>query len=112
MAEPLYDTHREFDRFRDAGFDKKQAEAIVHSLQTVLMGGVATKADIEQLSADFEQLELEIATNRKQAKADMRDLMLKWRLESQATTMNLKWLIGNAITLAGVIIGYLHYFSL
>ncbi|MCY4152882.1 MAG: hypothetical protein OXE94_11710 [Aestuariivita sp.] len=57
MAEPLFDTHSEFQRFRDAGFQTKQADAIVHSLHAVLMGGVATKADIEQLRADIERLE-------------------------------------------------------
>ena len=156
MAEPLFDSHREFERLSEAGFKREQAEAIVHSLQTVLIGGVSTKADIERLEsanradierlesanrADFERLELAIEASGKEAKADIERFELAYkadieRLElaieasrkeakadigqlearieariAQTATTHLKWLIGIAITLGGVIIGYLHYFA-
>ncbi|MCY4306146.1 MAG: DUF1640 domain-containing protein [Aestuariivita sp.] len=49
MTETAFDTHREFQRLRDAGFEDEKAEAIIHSMNAVLIGGVATKTDIEQL---------------------------------------------------------------
>ena len=57
MVETAFDTHREFQRLRDAGFENNKAEAIIYSVNAAVTGGVATKADFNELKKDIKRLE-------------------------------------------------------
>ena len=49
MAEAAFNTIAEIQRLRDAGLPQEQAEAITLSIHSGVTGGVATKADLEQV---------------------------------------------------------------
>ena len=61
MAETAFNTIAEVQRLRDAGFEQAQAEAITLSIHAGVTGGVATKADLENverlLRSDIENVE-------------------------------------------------------
>jgi len=123
MADSAFDTHREFQRLRDAGFEDQKAEAIIHSMNAVLIGGVATKTDIEQLAAstksDIDQLKAANDGEFKVLKSDIKHLKettatkaelseLKADMARSETRVT-RWVIGTAIALAGVLIVYFQF---
>ena len=46
MAALLFDTHKAVKDLQEAGFDEAQAEAVVATVGTAIIGNVATKQDV------------------------------------------------------------------
>ncbi|MCA3269288.1 MAG: CCDC90 family protein [Alphaproteobacteria bacterium] len=67
MATLTIDTYTSVTRLREAGFEEKQAKAVIDVLQAADLGAVSSKQDIVDLRAD---LRVDIAN----IKADL----LKW----------------------------------
>jgi len=127
MTESAFDTHREFQRLRDAGFEDKKAEAIIHSMNAVLIGGVATKTDIENLrvatKTDIEQLKTATEGELKAIRSDIKHLQETTSSDienlkettatkaelAQSETRTTRWIVGTAMALAGVLIVYLQF---
>ena len=53
MASLLFDTHKAVKDLQEAGFDDAQAEAVVGTLRTAIVGNVVTKQDISELRSDI-----------------------------------------------------------
>ena len=53
MATLLFDTHKAVKELQEAGFDEAQAEAVVATVGTAIVGNIATKQDISDLRADL-----------------------------------------------------------
>ena len=60
MAALLFDTHKAVKELQEAGFDETQAEAVVTTVGTALLGNVATKQDINDLRSEIQATELRI----------------------------------------------------
>ena len=53
MAALFFDTHKAVKELQEAGFDEGQAEALVATVGTAMVGNVATKQDISDLRSDL-----------------------------------------------------------
>ena len=93
MADTAFDTHREFRRLRDAGFEDIKAEAIIHSMNEAVMGGVATKADLDSLEARMDA---------KIARMDVKIARMDVKIERSASTI-IKWVIGSNIAFLALV---------
>ena len=60
MAALLFDTHKAVKELQESGFDEAQAEAVVATVGTAIVGNVATKQDISELRAEMQAVELRI----------------------------------------------------
>ena len=60
MAALLFDTHKAVKELQEAGFDEAQAEAVVATVGTAIIGNVATKQDINDLRSEMQAMELRI----------------------------------------------------
>ena len=60
MASLLFDTHKAVKDLQEAGFDEAQAEAVVSTLGTAIVGNVATKQDVNDVRQDVNDLRSEI----------------------------------------------------
>ena len=83
MAALLFDTHKAVKDLQEAGFDEAQAEAVVATVGTAIIGNVATKQDL--------------ADARMATKQDISDL----RSEMQAMELRITLRMGGLIV-AGV----------
>ena len=60
----VINTHQLFNKLKECGFDEKQAEAVldtIENIQTARLEEVATKADIESLRGDMKVLQWGVA---------------------------------------------------
>ncbi|MCY3769915.1 MAG: hypothetical protein OXG56_11225 [Gammaproteobacteria bacterium] len=55
MSAPLFDTRDAAEDLEAAGFEPKQAKAIVQIVDKSLTGGVVTKADLAEVKAELEK---------------------------------------------------------
>ena len=62
MTSLLFDTHKAVKELQEAGFDEAQAEAVVATVGTAIIGNVATKQDVDALGSELRS-EIQ-ATNR------------------------------------------------
>ncbi len=53
MNAPTFDTLHAAKRLRESGFEDAQAEAVVATVNDAITGGVASKADLAELRAEF-----------------------------------------------------------
>ena len=53
MAALFFDTHKAVKDLQEAGFDEAQAEAVVGTVGTAIIGNVATKQDIGDLRSEM-----------------------------------------------------------
>ncbi len=68
----VINTHQLFNKLRENGFDEKQAEAVLDTIETIQnakLEEVATKADIMEIKAEISQIHEEL-------KGDMK--VLQW----------------------------------
>ena len=92
MTSLLFDTHKAVKDLQEAGFDEAQAEAVVATVGTAIIGNVATKQDINELRSEIQDIRANGAT-----KQDVSDL----RSEMQAMELRLTVRMGGLIA-AGV----------
>ena len=64
MVALLFDTHKAVKDLQEAGFDEPQAEALVSTVGTAIVGNVATKQDVldtrNDLRSGMQAMELRI----------------------------------------------------
>lgn len=64
MVGLLFDTHKAVKDLQEAGFDEAQAEALVATVGTAIVGNVATKQDVtdarNDLRSEMQAMELRI----------------------------------------------------
>ena len=87
MAALLFDTHKAVKDLQEAGFDEAQAEAVVATVGTAIIGNVATKQDV--------------ADARNASKSDIQTLGTDLRSEMQAMELRITLRMGGLIV-AGV----------
>jgi hypothetical protein len=51
----MIDTHTYFKTLKEAGFDDRQADAMTRGITEVVIGSLATKADLAELRAEMNQ---------------------------------------------------------
>ena len=87
MAALLFDTHKAVKELQEAGFDESQAEAVVATVGTAIVGNVATKQDVVEA--------------RNASKSDIQTLGSGLRSEMQAMELRITLRMGGLIV-AGV----------
>ena len=93
-----FDTMATARLLRESGIEERQAEAITTAIKDGVTGGVATKADIQEVKSDIQEVKGDVAalkTDVAEVKVDVAALKTSAaRLEAE-----LKWikLIGGAI---------------
>ncbi len=87
MAALLFDTHKAVKDLQEAGFDEAQAEAVVATVGTAIIGNVATKQDVVEA--------------RNASKSDIQTLGSGLRSEMQAMELRITLRMGGLIV-AGV----------
>ena len=70
MTSLLFDTHKAVKDLQEAGFDEAQAEAVVATVGTAIIGNVATKQDVNEIRSE---IQANVAT--KQEVSDLRSEM-------------------------------------
>ena len=94
QANVTFDTHKAVKALKSSGFDEKQAEAVVETIDTAVNETVATKADLALLAAkmatkdDIKNMatkeELGDLANKMATKDDIKDMATKADLEVMA----------------------------
>ena len=87
MAALLFDTHKAVKDLQEAGFDEAQAEAVVATVGTAIIGNVATKQDVVEA--------------RNASRSDIQTLGSGLRSEMQAMELRITLRMGGLIV-AGV----------
>ena len=64
MTSLLFDTHKAVKDLQEAGFDEAQAEALVATVGTAIIGNVATKQDINDIRSEIQDLRANAATKQ------------------------------------------------
>ena len=73
------DTHKFVRRLRDAGFEERQAEALVEGLGEADTSQLATRSDIVASASDLRQ---EMSAIRTELKSDIADLRTEmWKMQ-------------------------------
>ena len=54
MTSLLFDTHKAVKDLQEAGFDEAQAEAVVATVGTAIIGNVATKQDVNDIRSEIQ----------------------------------------------------------
>ncbi len=72
MSVPLFDTRDAAEDLEAAGFESKQAKAIVLVVDKSLTGGVATKADLAEVKAELKADIAEVRTELTEVKAELK----------------------------------------
>lgn len=79
MQTVLFDTQAAVDSLKDAGFSEEQAKANVRFVRDALEGGVATKADLKELSSalrkDMGELRAELRGEMVELRTELRGEM-------------------------------------
>ena len=98
MAALLFDTHKAVKDLQEAGFDEAQAEAVVATVGTAIVGNVATKQDVADALNATKQ---DVAEARNESKSDIQKLGSDLRSEMQAMELRITLRMGGLIV-AGV----------
>ena len=56
VAALLFDTHKAVKELQEAGFDEAQAEAVVATVGTAIIGNVATKQDVSDVRSELQTM--------------------------------------------------------
>lgn len=66
------------DRLKEAGFNDSQARAHAEALDAALRGGVATKADIEEIARHLREAEARLDARIGNSAAQLRKSLIRW----------------------------------
>ncbi len=72
MTTLLFDTHKAFKALQEAGFDDAQAEAVVVTIGTALIGNVATKQDLMGVQNEVQTLGNDLRSEIQTQDSDLR----------------------------------------
>ena len=98
MVALLFYTHKAVKDLQEAGFDEAQAEAVVATVGTAIIGNVATKQDVADALNATKQ---DVAEARNESKSDIQKLGGDLRSEMQAMELRITLRMGGLIV-AGV----------
>ena len=96
MAALLFDTHKAVKDLQEAGFDEAQAEAVVATVGTAIIGNVATKQDVADARMDTKQ---DVADARMDTKQDINDLLSEMQAMELRITLRMGGLIVAGVAL-------------
>ena len=91
QANVTFDTHKAVKALKSSGFDEKQAETVVETIDTAVNETVATKSDLALLAAKLAtKEELGTLANKMATKDDIKDMATKDDIKDMATKSDLK----------------------
>ena len=113
MSIPAFDTQKAVKAFKEGGFDDKQAEAVVTTMNDVMSQNFATKADFQALQGDvkltIEKVRSDLKQSIENVRSDLEQSIEKVRsgLEQKMSDKFEKlyqhlWVIGTGIVLTNV----------
>ena len=91
QANVTFDTHKAVKALKSSGFDEKQAEVVVETIDKAVNETVATKADLALLAAKMAtKEELGVLANKMATKDDIKDMATKDDIKDMATKDDIK----------------------
>ena len=85
QANVTFNTHKAVKALKSSGFDEKQAESVVETIDKAVNETVATKSELALLTKTVEGIQENMAT-----KADIKDMATKTDLKNMADKMATK----------------------
>ena len=120
MNLPAFDTQKAVKEFKEGGFNDKQAEAVVTTMNDVMSQNFATKADLFVLKGDLNKAKVDLEQTIEKVRSDLEQSIEKVRSDLEQSIEKLRtdleqkiadkfetlyrhlWVMGIGIVLANV----------
>ena len=120
MNLPAFDTQKAVKEFKEGGFNDKQAEAVVTTMNDVMSQNFATKADLFVLKGDLNKAKVDLEQTIEKVRSDLEKSIEKVRSDLEKSIEKLRtdleqkiadkfetlyrhlWVMGIGIVLANV----------
>ena len=120
MNLPAFDTQKAVKEFKEGGFNDKQAEAVVTTMNDVMSQNFATKADLFVLKGDLDKAKVDLEQTIEKVRSDLEKSIEKLRTDLEQSIEKLRtdleqkiadkfetlyrhlWVMGIGIVLANV----------
>ena len=120
MNLPAFDTQKAVKEFKEGGFNDKQAEAVVTTMNDVMSQNFATKADLFVLKGDLNKAKVDLEQTIEKVRSDLEKSIEKVRSDLEKSIEKLRsdlektiadkfetlyrhlWMMGIGIVLANV----------
>ena len=122
MNLPAFDTQKAVKEFKEGGFNDKQAEAVVTTMNDVMSQNFATKADLFVLKGDLDKAKVDLEQTIEKVRSDLEKSIEKVRSDLEKSIEKVRsdlektiadkfetlyrhlWVMGIGIVLANVIL--------
>ena len=102
MSIPAFDTQKAVKAFKEGGFDDKQADAVVTTMNDVMSQNFATKADLLTTENDLKNVIDKVRSDLKNEIDKLRSDRQKDTAEKFETLYRHLWVMGTGIVIANV----------
>ncbi len=102
MSIPAFDTQKAVKAFKEGGFDDKQAEAVVTTMNDVMSQNFATKADFQALQGDVKVTIEKVRRDLEQSIEKVRSGLEQKMSDKFEKLYQHLWVIGTGIVLTNV----------
>ena len=102
MNIPAFDTQKAVKEFKEGGFNDKQAEAVVTTMNDVMSQNFATKADLLTLQSDMKQTIEKVRSDLEKSIEKVRSDLEKSIADKFEALYRHLWVMGIGIVLANV----------
>ena len=90
MNLPAFDTQKAVKEFKEGGFNDKQAEAVVTTMNDVMSQNFATKADLFVLKGDLDKAKVDLEQTIEKVRSDLEKSIEKLRTDLEQSIEKLR----------------------
>jgi hypothetical protein len=90
VVSAMIDTHAYYQTLKDAGVSERQADAMTKGLAAVMIGTLATKADIGELRTEIADLRAELKTEIGELRTELKTEIAELRTELKGDNSGLR----------------------
>ena len=90
MNLPAFDTQKAVKEFKEGGFNDKQAEAVVTTMNDVMSQNFATKADLFVLKGDLDKAKVDLEQTIEKVRSDLEKSIEKVRSDLEKSIEKLR----------------------
>ena len=97
MNLPAFDTQKAVKEFKEGGFNDKQAEAVVTTMNDVMSQNFATKADLFVLKGDLNKAKVDLEQTIEKVRSDLEKSIEKVRSDLEKSIEKVRSDLENSI---------------